>query len=154
MAKKSAKKLPSRNDIKKLSEQLARVVSHPEFAKAVAEIQALSPDKRAAAFKDIASVDALSARGIDIPSTLRTSPRFFEDPSTRKVNPNDPGVAFWVRRDSPAIPLHPDTLIEPSTVETLLRPPSLSAADFGTLGGWSVCVSGGFGVCVSIGYQQ
>lgn len=159
--------LPTQKDIKRLTKDLAGIVSNPEFAKAVAELQAIPPDKRSEAFDRIASVDALRARGIKIPSTVRISPRFFEDPLTNAINPSDPGIPFWVRRDlpkdlpvttadrnQPNIPLFPDTRLGTSALANLLQPRATDKVPGATVEGISVCVSGGYGVCVSVGYQQ
>jgi hypothetical protein len=145
--------LPNREQFRMLTEELIKVVTHPEFSKAVAELQALAPSARAQAFDRIAGVNALKMRGIEMPASVRTSPRYFEDPRTGTVDLTDPGVPFWIRRDmpvsateqaaalreQPAIPLYADTPVDVKTLAGLTR-------------GLGICVSGGYGVCLSVGY--
>lgn len=83
--------LPDRDEIRKLSKQLAELVTDPRFKEAVAELQSLPPNQRQKGFDRIASVDALKARGLKLPNGLRTSPRYFEDPETGAALPGDPG---------------------------------------------------------------
>jgi hypothetical protein len=63
------------------SEQLARVVTSPQYLEIAAEINALPVEERFEATRTRLTVDALRERGLEIPEALRISPRLFEPPT-------------------------------------------------------------------------
>lgn len=62
-------------------EELVRVVTSPQYLEAAAEVNALPVEQRLEAVKELLSVEALRARGLEIPEGLRISPRWFEPPT-------------------------------------------------------------------------
>lgn len=66
--------------IAEASDQLARVVTSPQYLEIAAEINALPAEERLEATRDRLTVDALRERGFEAPEALRISPRLFEPP--------------------------------------------------------------------------
>jgi hypothetical protein len=66
-----------------MTDQLARIVSHPGFTELVKEIEEAPDGDRMAAAQRLATVQELERRGVEAPEGLRITTRYFEDPDSQ-----------------------------------------------------------------------
>jgi len=70
------------DNIVKMTNDVAKVVSHPNFLKMMEQMNSLPAAERQSEAEEIAKLGTLVKYGIQIPHGLRVSLRSFEDPNT------------------------------------------------------------------------
>lgn len=73
---------PESDLIRKQTEFLSEIATHPALRQILTEIEQEPPENRLATAERIASVEALEAQGVNIPEGLRITTRYFENSDT------------------------------------------------------------------------
>lgn len=101
---------------------LTAITTHPAILEMLREVEAVPEPQRMQKAEQLATVDAMKARGIPVPAGVRLTTRYFEDP-------NAPQIQAQIVSGGPAEPV----------------------AAMVQAAGTSICASLGFFFCVSVG---